>query len=524
MSKAVALFVYRRPHRLKQILEKIGEYKPVELFVFADGPNNSEEKEMCEKTRSEVNQFAFDFIVTKHYSDYNKGLSANILEGISIVFEKYDSAVFIEDDCIPTLSFFHFCEYGLNAFFKDESVFQISAAKWLDIELKGPLKSQFTLPSWGWASWRHKWNRFNSNYNTFRNNPNILKGRISDENLSIWERACSSLNIGNRDSWDLQWQLDVWNNDGYALLPPQNLITNEGNFESASYNPDTSKFSFSSKEIANSDLGQLRLISPVEQNHLEKVLTAMISGFIEANQSSFAISRQIIKREVSFVNGLYPISINDLKEKLKVLPSSTFFGESFFQDLLLYLNNKQYLFIGNWLQIGAWKGGSTAIFAGIRRDMKSKGRLIVMDTFGTIPVEDLKQEKDLQFVEAFKIGSHISSYKNEVEKKLGDYGFNENDYELVEEDISSVKNHSAFKRMYNLIFIDVDFYEPTFASLNNAYHCLEDNGIIIIDDYYSPIFNCKEAVDKFFQVNDRFQEVSFRRFSENAVIIEKKGL
>ncbi|GEM_PF-4636710 len=521
MSKPIALFIYKRASDLSKILEVIETYHPSELLVFADGPKNSREVALCKKARAVIDGRKFAFPLTKFYFESNKGLSGNILGGIAEVFKRHDSAIFIEDDCIPSKTFFHFCDYGLNQFKEDDEVFQIGASQWLPNEFKGPLKSRFSLPAWGWASWKEKWEYFDPSFNTYKENRINLSRHISKKNYSIWKRACNSLSIGNRDSWDLQWQLDIWSNKGYSILPPKNLVSNIGFLESASYNPLLDKFSFEAYEFDISKLHSIRKASLDEEINLENSLTELISHFIDHNQSKFAISKQVIKNETTYQKGLSPKSIEDLKLKIKQLPEATFFGELFFREVLSYLKNKKLLFSSNWLQIGAWKGGSSVILAAIRRDANANGKLFIIDTFGTIPIKNLTKTKDLEFVSSFNIGINIKDYLKEVKKRFQNYDFDESCFEAVQGNICDMKNNKVFEKKFSLIFIDVDFFEPTYASLENAYHCLDKKGVIIIDDYYSPIFNCKEAVDLFFKSNGYQNEVTFHKLTEHALLIEK---
>ena len=53
-----------------------------------------------------------------------------------------------------------------------------------------------------------------------------------------------------------------------------------------------------------------------------------------------------------------------------------------------------------------------------------------------------------------------------------------------------------------MLHIDVDFYQPTFFSLEKFYPKVIDGGWIIIDDYNVEIFDCKKAVDEFRTINN----------------------
>ena len=62
----------------------------------------------------------------------------------------------------------------------------------------------------------------------------------------------------------------------------------------------------------------------------------------------------------------------------------------------------------------------------------------------------------------------------------------------------------------SLLRLDTDFYESTKAELENLYPCLQEGGIIIIDDY-GHWKGCKKAVDEFFfnKKNVFFQQIDY---------------
>ena len=174
---------------------------------------------------------------------------------------------------------------------------------------------------------------------------------------------------------------------------------------------------------------------------------------------------------------------------------------------------------GSWIQIGAWRGGGTLFLASLRKESKANGKLHVIDTFGNIPTKELKKEKDLAFVNFFQIKSPIINYKIIVEKLLGRYYLLEN-INLIETEIGSL-SYDFKLDMVTFIFVDVDFYEPTLESLYKTYDLLVVGGVILIDDYYSPFFNCKDAVDEFFNEKKITGEVSFEPFSNNVLMVHK---
>ena len=203
------------------------------------------------------------------------------------------------------------------------------------------------------------------------------------------------------------------------------------------------------------------------------------------------------------------------------LPKFTLLPKSFFNLFLEKYSKKDPIFNGNWVQVGCWKGGSSLFLASLREEARAAGKLFIIDTFGDIPTSNLHWEKDIAFVNYFQMNSPISSYKLEVESLLRKYDLLEAS-RIIDTTIESLLPEQLPEQI-SFVFIDLDFYEPTLLSLEKLYNSIVKNGVILIDDYYSPFFNCREAVDHFFTVKREKREVSFEQFSSNILMIHKHG-
>ena len=211
--------------------------------------------------------------------------------------------------------------------------------------------------------------------------------------------------------------------------------------------------------------------------------------------------------------------MEELKNDILPLPDHTLLPQQFFESFLKCYSDNPFLFSGSWIQIGAWKGGSSLFLAMLRKENEAKGQLHIIDTFGSIPINEITKEKDIAFVNFFQIRSQIENYKIIVEDLLRKHHVL-SATNLIETEISALEYNFTNEKI-TLIFIDVDFYEPTLESLKKTYSLLANGGIIIIDDYYSPFFNCKDAVDDFFLEKSKNKEVKFNRFYGEILIIEK---
>jgi hypothetical protein len=110
-------------------------------------------------------------------------------------------------------------------------------------------------------------------------------------------------------------------------------------------------------------------------------------------------------------------------------------------------------------------------------------------------------------------------YKDEVEEMFKENGLYEDVYfntcNIEEFSPSEIPNGIAF------LHLDVDFYEPTLSALNLFYDKILPGGIVIIDDYYMELLNCKEAVDYFFEQRGIDLKTCGSQFSSYSIQIIK---
>jgi hypothetical protein len=107
----VVLFVFNRPHLTTQIFERIRQARPRRLFVVADGPRvgHPDDPELCEATRKMVNSPDWKCELQTDFAEENLGNGQRMSSGLDWVFQQCEEAIILEDDCLPSRSFFNFC-------------------------------------------------------------------------------------------------------------------------------------------------------------------------------------------------------------------------------------------------------------------------------------------------------------------------------------------------------------------------------------------------------------------------------
>lgn len=230
LEAPVVLFVYNRPDTTIRVLEKIRECKPMQLIIVADGPKNEQEEQAVYETRALFEAIDWDCKLICRYSEINQGCAKSIASGLDFVFEKYENAIILEDDCVPSPSFFKFCN-DLLVRYSNSSVMHISGNNLLqnlDIE-NSYFFTTCAFPPWGWATWKRAWQKYKAVITDWEAKASQFENQglfIKNEN-PLWNRAIIA-NTKKGDTWDHQWAIALWENSGLAINPKNNLVSNIG--------------------------------------------------------------------------------------------------------------------------------------------------------------------------------------------------------------------------------------------------------------------------------------------------------
>ena len=137
LKTAVLFLVFNRPDTTKQVFEAICKAKPPMLYVAADGPmaEKAGEREKCERVRRIATQVDWDCEVKTLFRKKNLGCRVGVSSAIDWFFENEKEGIILEDDCLPSQSFFWFCEELLERYRNDTRVMVISGITFSSVSI-----------------------------------------------------------------------------------------------------------------------------------------------------------------------------------------------------------------------------------------------------------------------------------------------------------------------------------------------------------------------------------------------------
>jgi hypothetical protein len=231
----VIFAIFNRPDTTRQVFEAIRAARPRKLLVIADGPRTSRpgEAEKCAATRAIIDEVDWDCEVLKNFSETNLGCCLRISSGITWAFELVDKAIILEDDCLPSASFFPYCADLIDRYESDERVMMVSGNNYLFGRTETVDSYYFSRypQCWGWATWRRAWAKYDLEMKQW---PEIRDRKLFDQYFpkmmerQYWKAIFQHVYDGHVDSWGYRWVYSVWANSGLSVAPARNLVRNIG--------------------------------------------------------------------------------------------------------------------------------------------------------------------------------------------------------------------------------------------------------------------------------------------------------
>lgn len=245
LSTPVLFIIFNRPETTARVFEQIRAVKPARLFISADGPRRQKTGEAgrCMQARAIIKQVDWNCDLQTHFSETNLGCKMGVSSAITWFFEHVEEGIILEDDCFPDISFFSFCEALLDRYRNDQRVMHINGINFQDGRTRGDGTFYFSILSnvWGWATWKRAWDRYDVNVHSFPKlkDGNFIVSLFSESSMQqFWMKKFELAYNKGVDTWDIQWQYAMSTNNGLAIVPNKNLVSNIGFTSDATHTKD----------------------------------------------------------------------------------------------------------------------------------------------------------------------------------------------------------------------------------------------------------------------------------------------
>lgn len=235
----VLYITFARPEYASQSFAAIKKAQPKKLYFYSNKARDEKPDEVARnlEVRSYINQIDWDCEVKTWFRDEYVDVFTSLWGAIDWVFNNEEKAIIVEEDCKASLAFFDYCEKMLNLYKDDDRIWLISGNNFTP-EFSPSDRSYFfsKYPGiWGWASWRSRWNKL---YRKMEIWPEFRKKGIykyfGNPLAALWmshyfDQHYKIVSTGaNPGPWDYIFELSRISNNGFAVIPSENLVADIG--------------------------------------------------------------------------------------------------------------------------------------------------------------------------------------------------------------------------------------------------------------------------------------------------------
>jgi hypothetical protein len=284
------LFAFNRPETFAQVVSAVRAQDVDHILVFIDGPRNEKDLkgvEECKSIAKGIDWVGVDYII----KEKNEGL-AGISNNISNVFKSYDSAVFIEDDCLPMPSFYSVMKRALQRYEKDKRVFSIGGYQYIPDSFFESYPYTFVSSArftcWGWATWQDRWNLIapyfsgdKADLRSYRNIPDIA----GDDLVSFaHDFSRSGKSRWGASSWDIRVAILALYFKKVHLLATRGLIKNIGLDTGIHFMTDEANKVFYNRNVYE---GRIYRIKWLDDTELDEEYNKRLKASVDTSRNYF---------------------------------------------------------------------------------------------------------------------------------------------------------------------------------------------------------------------------------------------
>lgn len=231
----VCINIWIRPECQRRQFEVIRQAKPSVLFLISDGGRTDAEwQAILENRRLYDEGIDWDCTVYKLYERQNQGMYAEAKRFHELVWSKVDRCAFLEDDVLPSVSFFRYCAELLERYKDDLRVNVICGMNhlgvWENVQSDYFFSRQGSI--WGYAMWKRTYEQY---YDfAYMQDPYVMDclRQRTRRNAKIWNRICGYAKNpayeGHPPFTEYYFELSMYLQNQLQIIPKYNLISNIG--------------------------------------------------------------------------------------------------------------------------------------------------------------------------------------------------------------------------------------------------------------------------------------------------------
>lgn len=230
---SVLILFFNRPKQLSAVFEQVKAARPSRLFLYQDGPRNEHDLPGIHACREIVSEIDWECEVHQLYQEKNYGCDPSEYISQKWAFSMTDKCIVLEDDDVPSVTFFRFCKEMLDRYENDTRITMIAGFNTEEITPDIPYDYFFatTFSIWGWASWKRVVDQWDEHYTFLNDQFNLqqLKSVIKERKYrDDFIYMCQRHKENEKAYYETIFYASMLFNNGLAIVPTRNMINNLG--------------------------------------------------------------------------------------------------------------------------------------------------------------------------------------------------------------------------------------------------------------------------------------------------------
>lgn len=237
VNTPVLFETFARPEYARQSFDAIKVAKPKVLYFYSNKAREDRPDEIRrnEEVRAFIKEIDWECELHTYFRDEYVDVFTSLWGSLNWFFSCVEEGIILEEDCVPSLAFFDYCEKLLERY-RDNSKIRLISGDNFTPEFNPEGYDYFyshMTHIYGWATWRDRWmdlDRSMSQWDEIKKNkfiryyPHVLErlyyGFIIDQTFKIKNEEFRS--------WDTLTIYNMIKNGEVSVVPKYNLVINIG--------------------------------------------------------------------------------------------------------------------------------------------------------------------------------------------------------------------------------------------------------------------------------------------------------
>ena len=239
----VLILFFNRPKQLEKVFAQVRKAKPSTVLLYQDGKRADKVSDAnnIQECRNVIDRIDWNCTVFKMYQDQNYGCDPSGFMSRQWAFSLVDRCIVLEDDVVPSVSFFRFCKEMLDRYEDDKRIYRISGQNILG-EYQ-PYNGDYFFTKggsiWGWATWKRVFDEWDTEYAFLKDEKVVecLQYTYKENGIPIdkFIKRCNWHKKSGKEYFESIYSSARMLGSGLTIVPRFNMISNIGITDDATH-------------------------------------------------------------------------------------------------------------------------------------------------------------------------------------------------------------------------------------------------------------------------------------------------